>query len=249
MSGDAAGEPLAGRHVASPWRHPDSTFRRQKEIPYRRNCRSVLPCVMTRRYPLALLFASLVSCHDNGSRTTDPGGAPEPLVLSVLMVSLDHVEGFGPFGESLGGTRQSPAWTIITSNPLDSVFAVAPGVVEEIELNDPARPDREIHTRGNRSQYKLIYDHVEGVAVSKGSVVAAGTYLGHLAAYIGGKGWVELQINDEHHYPPSFSDISSSLAVCPLQFGTPAFNAAHQAAYDRAPLHPGGLCLANTVVP
>jgi hypothetical protein len=159
------------------------------------------------------------------------------------------VVGFGPFGESLGGTRQSPAWTIITSNPLDSVFSVSPGVVEEIEVNDPARPDREIHVRGTRSQYKLVYDHVEGVAVSKGSVVKAGTYLGHLGSYIGGKGWVELQINDEHHYPPTFSDIAGAVAVCPVQFGTPAFNAAHQAAYDRAPLHTGGLCLASTVVP
>lgn len=165
------------------------------------------------------------------------------------MVGLDRVVSFSPFGEGLGGTRQSPAWTIITSNPLDSVFAVSPGVVEEVLVNDPTRPDREIHVRGTRSQYRVIYDHVEGVATSKGSVVTAGTYLGHLGAYVGGKGWVELQINDEHHYPPSFSDLAAAVAVCPLQFGTAAFNAAHQAAYDRAPSHSGGLCLASTVVP
>ncbi len=204
------------------------------------------------RFPLLLLvsFASLgASGCSHHSDTTGPAGPPDPLVLSVLTVKLDHVVGFGPFGESLGGTRQSPAWTIITDNPLDSVFAVAAGVIEEIEVNDPLRPDREIHIRGTRSQYKLIYDHVEGVAVSTGNVVAAGTYLGHLAAYAGGRGWVELQINDEHHYPPSYSDLANVLAVCPLQFGTSSFNAAHQAAYDRAPLHPGGLCLASTVVP
>ena len=170
-------------------------------------------------------------------------------MLSGLVVSLDHVVGFGPFGESLGGTRQSPAWTIITSSPLDSVYAVSPGVVIEILVNDPARPDREIHVRGARSQYRVIYDHVEGVAVSVGSVINVGTYLGHLGEYVGGKGWVELQINDEHHYPASFADLAGALALCPLQFGTAAFNAAHQVAYDGAPLHPGGLCLASTVVP
>jgi hypothetical protein len=90
---------------------------------------------------------------------------------------------------------------------------------------------------------------VEGVAVSKGGTISVGTYLGHLGAYVGGNGWVELQINDEHHHPPSFADLASALAVCPLQFGTAAFNAAHQAAYDRAPLNPGGLCLVSTVVP
>jgi len=206
----------------------------------------------SHRIPVALLVASacLSSCHDsNDGGTTAPPGAADPLVLSTLVVRLDGVVAFGPFGESLGGTRQSPAWTIITSNPLDSVFAAAPGIVEEILVNDPARPDRELHVRGTRSQYKQIYDHVEGVVVSKGSIVAAGTYLGHLGAYAGGRGWVELQINDEHHYPPTFTDLASALAVCPLQFGTATFNAAHQAAYDRAPLHPGGLCLVSTVVP
>ncbi len=202
--------------------------------------------------PVAFLLPSiwLSSCHKSGASSVIAPEAPaDPLVLSNLVVSLDHVVGFGSFGEGLGGARQSPAWTIITSDPTESVFAVSAGVVEEILVNDPARPDREIHIRGARSQYRVIYDHVEGVAVSKGNAVNVGTYLGHLGAYVGGKGWVELQINDEHHYPASFSDLASALAVCPLQFGTSAFNAAHQAAYDRAPLHPGGLCLVGTVVP
>ncbi len=201
--------------------------------------------------PFAFLLSSTwLSCHDGGvQNVTAPEGPAEALVLSNLVVSLDRVVGFGPFGESLGGTRQSPAWTIITSDPLASVFAVSPGVVEQIEVNDPARSDREVHIRGPRSQYQVIYDHVEGIAVSTGTVVSAGTYLGRVTAYVGGNGFVELQINDHHRYPPTSSDYASALAVCPLQFGTTTFNAAHQAAYDRAPLHPGGLCLASTVVP
>ena len=196
---------------------------------------------------LFLFSTCVVSCHQAAS--PEPQGPAEPLVLSKLMVRLDSVVGFGPFGESLGGTRSSPAWTIITTNPNDSVFSVSAGVVEEILVNDPARPDREIHIRGTRSQYKVIYDHVEGIKVSIGSVVSAGTHLGHLSTYAGGKGWVELQINDDHHYPPSNTDKVTEVALCPLQFGTASFNAAHQAAYDRAPLHPGGLCLVSTVQP
>ena len=97
--------------------------------------------------PFAFLLSSTwLSCHDGGvQNVTAPEGPAEALVLSNLVVSLDRVVGFGPFGESLGGTRQSPAWTIITSDPLASVFAVSPGVVEQIEVNDPARSDREVH--------------------------------------------------------------------------------------------------------
>jgi len=167
-----------------------------------------------------------------------------PPVFSVPLVDLDGVVQFIPFGVLLNPAsgQKNPAYELLTRDPDAPVRAVTAGTVVEILVNPARQGDEEIHVRPTpNSIFLIIYDHVRDRTVSIGSPVSAGMVLGKVGL-AGSYGRTELQVNRAEP-PPEIS-------VCPREYGTAEFNAAHDAVAARA----GGtwgtvVCTEQTVVP
>ena len=194
----------------------------------------------TTRGPRGRALSLLLAAAACGEGHTSPPPPDEtPPVLSVPMVDLSHVVQFLPFGAALPGSGViNPTYEMRTDvNTLD-VVAVSAGVVVAIRAN--AQGDGELEVRPvKNSVYSVIYDHLRGISLPVGATVQPGMVLGRIGTFTGTQGRTELQIN---------RDGNPTLAICPVQFGTAAFNQAHAAALAAA----GGgtqICLQQTVVP
>ena len=168
-----------------------------------------------------------------------------PPVLSVPIIDLSQLTDFLPFGSDLGG-HLNPAYELYTSPDTVTVLAASPGVVVDIQPNGAPQTDLEIHIRPTSgSIYLLVYDHLISPQVTVGQSVTAGQALGRIGPFfVAGPhriGRVELQINRGNG--------SATVAICPRDFGTAAFNAAHDAALAMFPARGPNVCLSETVVP
>ncbi len=111
------------------------------------------------------------------------------------------------------------------------VFAAAPGVVVRVdaETNSRLPGEYEVWTRSEpNSTYTVIYDHVKNLTVIEGDRVEAGTVLGTTGVHASDPtvwGRVELQISRTINPNPV-----QTISLCPADFGTDEFNAAHEAA-------------------
>jgi hypothetical protein len=156
------------------------------------------------------------------------------------MIDLAHVVELLPFGAALPGSGVlNPTYELRTDDDTLDVVAVSPGVVVAIRGNDQG--DSEIETRSSGdSIYAVIYDHVRELDVAVGASVQPGTVLGRIGAWSPGQGRTELQIN---------RDGSPTLALCPVQLGTPQFNTAHFDAMVATSPTATTLCVRDSVVP
>lgn len=209
---------------------------------------SVAPIVLrTVRAIVAGLSAMQAAC--GGTSTSPSGGGPTPTpaatnppvpVLSVPAVDLAALNDFLPFGYVSSG-HVNPAYELRTSGESVPVRAAGPGTVVAIRDN-PVEGDLEIEVSPpNAAGYALIYDHVLALEVATGQTVAAGQVLGRVGRFIPGVGRTELQVNRTAG--------GSTVALCPRDFGTAEFNAAHDAAFGRFPARGNSVCLAASVVP
>lgn len=71
------------------------------------------------------------------------------------------------------------------------------------------------------SVFDIAYDHVNNVQVSVGQSIVAGQQIGTVGTLNNGRGRTELQINRTEN--------GTTLAQCPTNFGTTAFNDAFRA--------------------
>ncbi len=181
---------------------------------------------------------TLAACGGSkASPTTPTPGASVP-VLSVSVVDLSLLVDFQPFGFAL----VNPTYKLYTTGDTTSVRAAGPGTVVSILANPAPDADSEIHIRPpDAPDYLIIYDHVVAIQVAIGQTVAAGQVIGRIAPWVPGKGFTELQVNR--------GSGTSTLALCPRQFGTAEFNAAHDAAIARFPGRGTSVCLADTIRP
>ncbi len=197
---------------------------------------------MGRRFHIVAAATLLVtgSACDGGQKQDQDETPP---ALSQPIVDLAHVVEFVPFGATLSGSGVlNPAYELRTDVQGLAVVAAAPGVVVAIRLN--GQGDDEIEIRPTASSvFAVIYDHVVERTVSVGTTVSAGTPLGRIGAWDSIQGRTELQVNRD------FPDGNPrQLAYCPVQFGTPEFNAAHDASMA-ATGSTSSVCLTDTVVP
>lgn len=210
----------------------------------------VTPIVLrTLRAVVAGMSVTLAACGGTGTSPSGSGTSPTPTpvatnppvpVLSVAAVDLALVNDFLPFGYVSSG-RVNPAYELRTSGEGAPVRAASPGTVVGIRDN-PVEGDSEIEVSPpNASGYALIYDHVLALEVATGQTVAAGQVLGRVGRFIPGVGRTELQVNR--------TSGGSTVALCPRDFGTAEFNAAHDAAFARFPARGASVCLASSVVP
>ncbi len=202
----------------------------------------------------AVRVTALVSCLAGLSGCGGSGGpsAPSPPaesaapVLSVPLLDLALVTDFLPFGARLDSGQVSPAYELYTSVDTATVRAASAGVVVNVTPNAAPQTDVEIQVRpSGASVYLLIYDHVVAPQVAVGQTIAAGQALGQIGPFNdrgrNRNGRVELQINR--------GGSGAAVAVCPRDFGTVDFNAAHDAALARFPNRGASVCLAGTVQP
>ena len=191
-----------------------------------------------------MVVAGLAAC--GGSSTSPSGTNSTPPVLSVPVIDLSLLTDFLPFGTPLGGTQLSPTYELYTDLTTVTVQAATPGIVEAIMANPAPQTDLEIHIRPTKdSPYLVIYDHVLSPQVSVGQSVTAGQTLGQIGPFSDPgrhrNGRIELQINR--------GSGTDTVAICPRNFGTAAFNAAHDAAFALFPGQGISICLADTVRP
>lgn len=154
-----------------------------------------------------------------------------PPVLSVTPVDISTVTSFIAFGADLSLTQKNPAFEYVVNNSGVQVRSVCKGYIEDIRLNDNF-PDYEVWIKtSSNSIYKLIYDHVLSLSISKGDEVDAGEVLG----IVGTGNRTELQINK------TIGD-NEELSYCPFDFGTSEFIQQHKSLSET-------WCLTATVVP
>jgi len=183
------------------------------------------------------LVTTLAACQETSTSPTIDASVP---VLSVPIVDLALLNDFLPFGLSRSPGRLNPTYELRTTG--DSVFvrAAGPGTVINILANPEA--DSEIHIRpSGAADYLIIYDHVVSLQVGMGQSVAAGQVLGRTGRWVPGVGRTELQVNR--------GSGQNAVALCPRDFGTADFNAAHNAAFGRFPTRGATVCLTNSVQP
>lgn len=172
--------------------------------------------------------------------TSSPPTTSQPPVLSVPVVDLAIVNDFLPFGFSSSG-RINPTYELRTTGETAAVRAAGPGTVVDILFN-PTENDSEVHVRPpDAPEYMVIYDHVISLQVAVGQPVAAGQLLGTVGFFARGIGRTELQVNR--------TTGQNTVALCPREFGTADFNAAHDAAFARFPARGASVCLASSVQP
>jgi hypothetical protein len=162
--------------------------------------------------------------------------------LSVPIVDLTLLYDFSPFGFSAGSGRVNPTYDLYTTGDTTSVRAAGPGTVINILANPAPDLDSEIHIRPpGAPDYLIVYDHVVSVQVAVGQSVAAGQVVGRIGSWVPGVGRAELQVNR--------GSGQSAVALCPREFGTAEFNAAHDAAFARFPARGASVCLTSSVQP
>lgn len=192
-------------------------------------------------------LAGLAGCGGSGgpSAPSPPADATPP-ALSQAIVDLGLLTDFLPFGALLDSGQANPAYELYTSAETATVRAASAGVVVTITPNPAPQIDVEIQLRpSSASTYLLIYDHVVAPQVTVGQSVAAGQTLGQIGPFNdrgrNRNGRVELQINRGAG--------ADTVAVCPRDFGTADFNAAHAAALARFPARGSTVCTVATVRP
>jgi len=186
---------------------------------------------------LVSLGAIVAAC--NGTSAPPPIDAAVP-VLSVPIVDLALLNDFLPFGASRTPGRLNPTYELRTTGDTAFVRAAGPGTVINILANPEA--DSEIHIRpSGAANYLIIYDHVVSLQIVMGQSVAAGQVLGRIGPWVPGVGRIELQVNR--------GSGQIAVALCPRDFGTADFNAAHDAAFGRFPARGAKVCVASSVQP
>ncbi len=191
--------------------------------------------------------AALAGCGGSGGPSSpSPTADATPPVLSATIVDLGQLTDFLPFGALLDSGQANPAYELYTSADTATVRAANAGVVVAVTPNAAPQTDAEIQLRpSSASTYLLIYDHVLTPQVTVGQTVTAGQTLGRIGPFNdrgrNRNGRVELQINRGAG--------ADAVAVCPRDFGTAEFNAAHDAALARFPARGSTVCTVATVRP
>lgn len=198
---------------------------------------------MLSRAVALLSLAAVAAC---GGSTSAPSGTDSaPPVLSTPIIDLAQLTDFLPFGLPLNPPQLNPTYELYTAGDTLIVRAASAGIVAEIAPNPAPQTDMEVRIRPtSKSIYLVIYDHLTALQVSTGQSVTAGQTLGQIGPFSdrgrNRNGRVELQINR--------GTGSDTVAVCPRDFGTAEFNAAHDAAFARFP-DQGPICSVDTVKP
>jgi len=186
---------------------------------------------------LLVLGTPLAACQGTSTSPDNIASAP---ILSVPIVDLASLSDFLPFGASTSPGRLNPTYELRTTSDTVSVRAAGPGTVINILAN--AEADSEILIRPTgAADYLIIYDHVVSLRVAVGQSVAAGQVLGRIGRWIPGVGRTEIQVNR--------GSGQNAVALCPRDFGTADFNAAHDAAFGRFPTRGARVCVTNSVQP
>lgn len=175
---------------------------------------------------IMILILITSSCKKNTEKPDDT-----PPVLSVTPVDIPAVTSMIAFGADLTPVQKNPAFEYIVNNSDVQVRSVCKGYIEDIRSNDNF-PDYEVWIKmSSNSVYKIIYDHVLSLNISKGDEVNAGDILG----VVGTGNRTELQIN-------KLGTGNSELSYCPFDFGTDEFIQQHQAFTET-------WCLTDVVTP
>ena len=166
------------------------------------------------------------SCKKNEDKPDET-----PPVLSVTPVDISSVTSIIAFGADLTSQQKNPAFEYIVNNSAVQVRAVCKGYIEDVRLNDNF-PDYEVWIKmSSNSVYRIIYDHILNLNVSKGDNVDPGDILG----VVGTGNRTELQIN-------KIDNNNKELSYCPFDFGTDLFIQQHKTFTET-------WCLTGTVVP
>jgi hypothetical protein len=154
-----------------------------------------------------------------------------PPVLSVTPVDISTVTSAIVFGADLTPLQKNPAFEYIVNNSAVQVRSVCAGYIEDIRLNDNF-PDYEVWIKmSSNSVYRIIYDHVLSLIISKDDKVDPGDILG----IVGTGNRTELQIN-------KIGNNNEELSYCPFDFGTSEFIQQHKTFTET-------WCLTETVTP
>jgi len=154
-----------------------------------------------------------------------------PPVLSVTPVDISTVTSAIVFGADLTIDQKNPAFEYIVNNSTVQVRSACKGYIEDIRLNDNF-PDYEVWIKiTSNSVYRIIYDHVLNLTVSKDDEVNTGDILG----IVGTGNRTELQINKT-------GNNNEELSYCPFDFGTSEFIQQHKTFTEN-------WCLTGTVKP
>lgn len=202
------------------------------------------------RIPSAFLLLALpiVACGGGSSSPTSPSAtstttttstSTTPPTLSAAFVAADQAVAFFAFGVALPSGVANPTYEVETRDQTAAVFAAAAGTIVSIETT--SQGDRAITILpATNSVWSVIHDHVNNVTVSRGQTVTAGMQLGTVGALGNGRGRTELQVNR--------FDPAPTLAYCPREYGTAAFNDAMTTIAQRANGNTT-VCIAATVRP
>jgi hypothetical protein len=177
--------------------------------------------------PVTILFILITfSCKKNDTKLDET-----PPVLSVTPVDISSVTSMIAFGADLSLVQKNPAFEYIVNNSSGEVRSVCKGYIEDIRLNDNF-PDYEVWIKmSSNSAYRIIYDHVLNLNISKGDKVNPGDILG----IVGTGNRTELQINKT-------GTNNEELSYCPFDFGTSEFIDQHKAFAET-------WCLTDVVTP
>lgn len=175
---------------------------------------------------ILVLFLTTSACKKNEDKPDET-----PPVLSVTPVDISTVTSIIAFGADLTAQQKNPAFEYIVNNSAVQVRAVCKGYIEDIRLNDNF-PDYEVWIKmSSNSVYRIIYDHVLNLNISKGDNVDPGNILG----IVGTGNRTELQIN-------KIGSNNEELSYCPFDFATDTFIQQHKSFTET-------WCLTGTVVP
>jgi len=153
-----------------------------------------------------------------------------PPVLSVTPVEISTVTSIIAFGYDLTPVQKNPAFEYRVNNSTVQVRAACKGYIEDIRFNDNT-PDYEVWIKmSSNSVWRIIYDHVLNLNISKNDDVNPGDILGS----VGTENRTELQINKINN--------NDELSFCPFDFGTSEFIQQHRTFTET-------WCLTGTVIP
>jgi hypothetical protein len=170
--------------------------------------------------------------------TTTPSRDTTPPSFSASFVAGDAIVGFFVFGVRLPSGVLNPTFEVETANQTVPVFAASAGKV--VNITTTSQGDRAVFiVPSDTSIFDIAYDHVNNVQVSIGQMIAAGQQIGTVGTLNNGRGRTELQINRND---------GTTVAVCPTNFGTAAFNDTYRAVAQRVN-GSATVCAADTVVP
>jgi hypothetical protein len=177
--------------------------------------------------PWFLIIILIIS----GCKKNDEKSDETPPVLSVLPVDISTVTSIIAFGADLTPAQKNPAFEYRVNNSTVQVRSACKGYIEEIRLNDNF-PDYEVWIKmSSNSIWRIIYDHVLNLNISKNDNVNPGDILGT----VGIENRTELQINKNIKN-------NEELSFCPFDFGTSEFIQQHK-------LFTETWCLTDTVIP